>query len=104
MAMNNKVCSGIVVDKETMFEVYKGTSSENFKFDPEGTMIKPAKREDDIADAVMEAAETLREGTDTTNDLHSIAMCRALYDLNKMEGGFCCQSLLQEYDGEEYGI
>ena len=44
----------------------------------------------DLSDAVLEAADALRNDDKTTNDAHAAAMCRALYDLNKIEGGFCC--------------
>ena len=42
---------------------------------------------------MLVAALALRNDDDSTNDAHAAAMCRALYDVNKMEGGFCCQSL-----------
>ena len=77
-----------------------------WKYDPSGTRIKTPKGYGELSDAVLEAADALLGDDDSTNEAHAAAMCRALYDLNKIEGGFCCQSLVYTYPegpSGEYG-
>ena len=47
---------------------------------------------DDEGEAVVEELEV--------GDVQGVAYCRALYDLNEVSGGFCCQTFGIEYDGE----
>ena len=47
---------------------------------------------DDEGEAVVAELEV--------GDVQGAARCRALYDLNEVSGGFCCQTFGLEYGGE----
>lgn len=64
-----------------------------WKFDPEATEIE-LDEDLTLEDDIQEALEEL-EG-----DAKGVAECRAYYDLNELEGGFCCQTLGLEYAEE----
>jgi len=39
-------------------------------------------------------------------DERAVALCRGLYDLNELEGGFCCATLATDYgiEGMSFGV
>ena len=96
MSVNKYICDGTVITEDSMTEtITMPPGAGNPPYDPEGTEIDYSKGTDELEDAVVEAAMEL-EG-----DERAVAVCRALYDLNEMEGGFCCATLSLEYG--DYG-
>ena len=89
--LNKYICAGTVVNQEAFEAAMDGDES---KMDPDALAIEYDKGESDIAADVAEKIAEL-EGHD-----YGVALCRALYDLNEMEGGFCCQSTKVEVDME----
>ena len=63
--------------------------------DPKGLVIELDKNEEEFSADVAEKIAEL-EGHD-----NGVAFCRALYDLNKIEGGFCCQITGTEFMDNE---
>ena len=94
--LNGKVCHTLVIDSESITEQFMTAPDDApdvWKFDPEATEIEldeDLELEDDVAEALAEL-----EG-----DAKGVADCRAYYDLNELEGGFCCQTLGLEYAEE----
>ena len=92
--LNSNICSTLVVSEESVAEIFEETEDDAvLLIDPDSTAID---YEEDIA-ADGEEAEALAE---LEGDEYAVAYCRALYDLNEMEGGFCCQTLAIEYPAE----
>ena len=89
--LNKYICDGTVFTQEAFDKTMDGDESAN---DPKGLEIELDKGEDMIAADVAEKIAELK-GHDK-----GVAFCRALYDLNKMEGGFCCLTLGMEFDNE----
>ena len=92
--LNGKVCDTLVIDSESMTEQFMAEGDQDvWKWDPEATEIaldEDLELEADISEAIDEL-----EG-----DAKGVAECRANYDLNELEGGFCCQTLGLEYNEE----
>ena len=89
--LNKYICDGTVITQEAFDKTMDGDESAN---DPKGLEIELDKGEDMIAADVAEKIAEL-EGHDK-----GVAICRALYDLNEMEGGFCCFTTKMEIDNE----
>ena len=89
--LNGNVCNEIVIDQDSMEELLSAESEPTtYKYDPEGTEIElddDLELEDDVLAAIDEL-----EG-----DEKAVATCRAAYDLNELEGGFCCQTVGMEF-------
>ena len=79
--LNKYICKGTVVTQETYEKILEGDYSATY---PEGVAIVLDKYADEFSADVAEKIAEL-EGHD-----NGVAFCRALYDLNKIEGGFCC--------------
>lgn len=92
--LNGKVCDTLVIDSESMTEQFMAEGDQDvWKWDPEATEIaldEDLELEDDIQEAI----------TELEGDAKGVAECRAYYDLNELEGGFCCQTLGLEYTEE----
>ena len=91
--LNKYICAGTVVNQEAFEAAMDGDES---KMDPDALAIEYDKGESDIAADVAEKIAEL-EGHD-----YGVALCRALYDLNEMEGGFCCLTTKTEMDVEGF--
>lgn len=92
MSVNKNICAGTVLTVDSLTETFTEYDGEgNPPYDPEGTEIETPKYTDELEDAVLEAAMEL-EG-----DERAVALCRGLYDLNELEGGFCCATLSIDY-------
>ena len=88
--MNGNVCNELVIEQESIEELFGEDAPDVYKYDPNSTELAlddDLELEDDIVEAIDEL-----EG-----DEAGVAMCRANYDLNELEGGFCCQTLAIEY-------
>ena len=89
--LNGNVCNEIVIDQDSMEEMFLSDDEPaTYKYDPEGTEIEvdaDLELEDDVQEAIAEL-----EG-----DESAVAQCRAAYDVNELEGGFCCQTIGLEY-------
>ena len=92
--LNGKVCDTLVLDDESLEEKFM-TAPDDYpdvwKYDPEGTEIEL----DEDLELTEEQEEALAE---LEGDESGVAQCRAYYDLNELEGGFCCQTLGIEMD------
>ena len=91
VALNQNICSTLVVNQETLDDF--GGGGEGL-MDPDATIIPYEKDEDDMEEDVLAGIEEL-EG-----DPQAVAFCRAIYDLNEIKGGFCCQSLSLDFGVE----
>ena len=88
--MNGNVCNELVINTESIEEQFSEDTPDVYKYDPNSTEL--ALDEDlELTAEKQEALEAL-EG-----DEAGVAMCRAYYDLNELEGGFCRQTLGFEF-------
>ena len=89
--LNKYICKGTVFTQESFEKMMAGDDS---AVDPKGLVIELDKNEEEFSADVAEKIAEL-EGHD-----NGVAFCRALYDLNKIEGGFCCQIIGSEFNNE----
>ena len=89
--LNGNLCNEIVIDQDSMDEMFTSESEPaTYKYDPEGTEIE--------VDADLEIEADVQEAiAELEGDESAVAQCRAAYDVNELEGGFCCQSIGLEF-------
>ena len=83
--LNKNICEGTVITEASLLKLL---SQETYSgVDPDGLMIELKKEQEELDEEIVTAAEKL-DGGDYGN-----AVCRALYDLNELKGGFCCATI-----------
>ena len=90
---NGYICSDIVVDTASMEEFWTASqpSGDYWLYDPGNWWIPFDQDLDEEGEAAIAELEA--------GDVQGVAHCRALYDLNNISGGFCCQTLGLEMTG-----
>ena len=48
----------------------------------------------DLSASDLEDEDVIAAIDELEGDEYAVAQCRAVYDLNELEGGFCCQALM----------
>ena len=96
---NSNQCEGVVISTASMDDFWGTNPAVAYLtypiMDPEATKVVTEKGLLDITDEDKLSAIMTEVG-----DARAVEICRTLYDLNEMSGGFCCQTIGAEYGGE----
>ena len=95
VVLNSNICKGVVMDDASVEEVISSNGEDFTLADPDETRLEYDLSASDLEDEDVIAAIDELEG-----DEYAVAQCRAVYDLNELEGGFCCQALMMTTDGQ----
>ena len=91
VVLNSNICNGVVMDTESVALIFSSGGDDYSLADPEETALDLTADMEDLEDDVVAAIMEL-EG-----DEYAVALCRAEYDLNELEGGFCCQGIMTTF-------